>query len=172
MSSATETEQALCMPTPTSEHKRFEPFAGKFRAEVRMWMGQGDPMIATGTMTNTLELGGIYLQQDYAGDPNDGPFPAFEGKGFWGFNTTTKQYEGFWVDNASNQMQLEKGQIDGTGKVWEMRSEALCAKTGQLMKKRSVIELQDNNHHKMTSYFTGPDGAVMKVMEINYTRVA
>jgi hypothetical protein len=172
MSEATQTESKYKMPTPGPEHHRFRPFAGKFRSEVKMWMGPGEPMVSTGTMINTLELGGLYLQQDYVGDPNDGPFPSFEGKGFWGFNPDLKRYEGFWIDNASSFMQNETGQVDAAGKVWEMHSEMFCGQTGQVYKKRSIIRLIDNDHHTMEMFFTGPDGNEMKNMEIMYTRVA
>ncbi len=172
MSDATQTEQAYQMPTAGTEHKRLKPFAGKFRAEVKMWMGPGDPMVSTGTMTNTFELGDLYLQQDYIGDASDGPFPSFEGKGFWGFNTTTNQYEGFWIDNACTNMQNEKGSVDAKGKVWEMKGEMICPQTKQTFQKRSVITLFDNNRHKMEMFFKGADGQEMKNMEINYERVA
>ncbi len=171
MSDATQTEQTFQMPTAGPQHKRFEPFEGKFRSEVKMWMGPGDPMVSTGTMNNTLELGGLYLQQDYIGDPNDGPFPSFEGKGFWGYNPTSEKYEGFWIDNASAMMQNETGSVDASGKVWQMQGEMLCAQTKQHFKKRSVITLQDNDHHSIEMYFTGPDGQETKCMEINYERV-
>ncbi len=57
----------------TEDHKRLAPFAGSFKAEVKMWMGPGDPMVSTGRMVNTLDLGGRFLHQVYTGDPNDGP---------------------------------------------------------------------------------------------------
>jgi hypothetical protein len=123
-------------------------------------------------MTNTLELSGLYLQQDYIGDPNDGPFPSFEGKGFWGYNTTQNRYEGFWIDNASTTMQMEHGQLDESGKIWEMKGEMICPQSRQPFTKRSVITLIDDNTNRIEMYFTGPDGNEMKCMEINYTRVA
>lgn len=172
MSDATQTAEMFQMPTPGAEHNRLKPFVGKFRAEVKMWMGPGDPMISTGTMVNTFELGGLYLQQDYVGDANEGPFASFEGKGFWGFNTTSKEYEGFWIDNASTTMQKETGKVDAKGKVWEMTSEMICPQTKQLLHKRSVISLIDNNHHKMEMFFKGADGQEMKNMEIDYSRIS
>ena len=42
--------------------------------------------------------------------------------------------------------------------------------TGNKMKKRSVITLQDNDHHKMEMFFAGPDGNEAKGMEISYER--
>ena len=110
--------QACGMPTAGEQHFRLTPFVGKFRSTVKLWMGPGEPMISTGTMTNTLELNGLYLQQDYVGDPSDGPFPSFLGKGFWGYNPHTQQYEGFWIDTAASMMQFESGDVDPSGRVW------------------------------------------------------
>ena len=168
------TEQAteqFQMPTPGAEHDLLKPFEGTFKSEVKMWMGPGDPMISTGTITNTFDLGGIYLHQDYVGDQTEGPFPSFCGKGYWGYNTTDKRYEGFWIDNASTSMQFETGQVDVGGKVWEMTSKMTCAHTGQVMNKRSVITLVDDNHNSIEMFFTGEDCNEMKAMEINYFRV-
>ncbi len=67
----------------TPEHETLAAFAGTFRAEVSMWMGPEEPMVSTGTMVNELDLGGRFLEQTYTGDPNDGPFPAFEGRGYF-----------------------------------------------------------------------------------------
>ena len=111
------------MAALSDAHKRFETFIGTFKAQVKMWMGPGDPMVSTGTLTNDLELGGRYLRQVYMGDAQEGPFANFEGRGYWGFNTTTNQYEGFWIDTASTSMQRETGDVDSTGKVWTMVGE-------------------------------------------------
>ena len=79
-----QTQDGACMQMGalTEAHQKFDPFVGKFTAEVKLWMGPGDPMISTGMMTNTLDLGGRYLCQCYKGDPSDGPFPNFEGRGY------------------------------------------------------------------------------------------
>ncbi len=170
MSDSTQTEAPNMMPRPTTQHRRLEPFAGQFRSEVKMWMGSGDPYISTGTMTNSWQVDDLFLHQDYVGDASQGAVPAFRGQGFWGFNTTTGHYEGFWIDNASTMMQMESGDVDESGKIWTMHSEVRCSRTGVKMKKRSVITLIDNHHHKIEMFFTGADGNEMKAMEINYTR--
>ena len=172
MSEAAETEQqGFTMPSAGPEHKHLQPFAGTFKSEVKMWMGPGDPMISTGTITNSWQLDGLFLHQDYVGDHGDGPFPSFAGQGYWGYNTTSNKYEGFWIDNASTTMQMETGEVDADGKVWTMHSEVTCPQTGSLMKKRSVITLIDTDHNKIEMYFTTADGNEMKAMEINYVRV-
>lgn len=151
-------------------HKKLEPFVGTFKAEVKMWMGPGDPMVTTGTMVNSMDLGGRYLRQEYQGDESEGPFPNFAGRGFWGYNTVANKYEGFWIDSASTFMQTEAGDVDAAGRVWTMVGEFLNPQTKQPMKKRSVISVQDRDHHSLEMYFAGPDGNEVKSMEIQYQR--
>lgn len=172
MTEQTQSDACAQMGATGEEHKKLEPFVGTFRAEVKLWMGPGDPHVSTGVMTNTMDLGGRFLKQVYQGDESDGPFSNFEGRGFWGYNTTDKQYEGFWIDSASTFMQSESGDIDATGKVWTMVGEMTNPQGGGTMKKRSVITLTDNDHHRMETYFSTPDGGEFKGMEIQYERVS
>lgn len=165
-----ETESDCMMAAPAgAEHDKLKPFVGKFKAEVRIWMGPGEPMISTGTMINTLDLDGRFLRHEYKGDPSDGPFPSFAGRGFWGYNDMVGQYEGFWVDNASNAMQVDRGNVDENGKVWTMSGECSSPQGGTMIK-RSVITLHDNDRHKMEMFFVH-DGQDNKGMEILYTRI-
>ncbi|MHC5002564.1 MAG: DUF1579 domain-containing protein [Planctomycetota bacterium] len=166
------TDQATEMmcDAATDAHKPLAQFVGTWSAEVKLWMGPGDPHVATGVMVNTLIFGDRFLREDYKGDPMEGPVPDFEGCGFFGYNTTTRKYEGFWIDTASTTMQTETGDVDSSGKVWTMVGEMLNPQTGQPMKKRTVITVKDNDHHSMETWFAGPDGSEFKGMEINYTR--
>lgn len=157
-------------PSVTDEHKRLFAFEGKFRAVVKLFMGPGDPMVTTGVMINSQQLGGLYLFQDYQGDAVDGPYPEFQGKGYWGYNTTDGCYEGFWIDNASPMMQLETGQYNDTDKAWEMHSEFTHPGTNQPVKRRTVIKLIDDDHHSMEAYMETDDGEA-KTMEIQYERI-
>ncbi len=158
-------------PVPGAGHALLEPFAGTFRATVRIWMGPGEPMVQHGTMVSSFQVGGLYLFQDYQSDPGPGPGAGFVGKGFWGYNTGAKEYEGFWIDNASTMMQLEKGSVDTSGKVWTMRSKFVHPHFGREVDKRSVIRLIDDDHNDLTSYMTGPDGNEFRTMEILFERV-
>ena len=167
---ATEHESCAAMNALADAHAKFEPFVGTFTSQVTMWMGPGDPMVSTGVMVNSLDLGGRFLRHDYKGDPNDGPFTNFAGRGFWGFNTVTNKYEGFWIDNASTLMQNEVGEVDASGKVWTMIGHVANPQTGKPMRKKSVITLHDRDAHTMEMYFEGPDGSDHKAMEITYRR--
>lgn len=158
------------MAAPGTEHERLKPFLGTFSATVRIWTGPGDPMVSTGAMTNTLELGGRFVKQDYKGDPTPDPtpFPNFAGQGYWGFNKHTQKYEGFWIDSASTVMQNEAGTVDESGKVWTMTGE-IVGPDGEATTKRSVITLVDDDHHHMEMFFTKGDQEFMG-MDIQYTR--
>lgn len=156
------------MSAPVAQHEKMRPFIGTFRAEVKIWMGPGDPNESTGTMTNTFVLGDRFLKQDYKGDPNDGPFPEFEGHGYWGYNKSIGKYEGLWIDNASTIMQTDRGDVDESGKRWEMIGE-MVGPDGNTFVKRSVITLEDDDHHSIEMFFKHGDRE-SKAMEIRYKR--
>jgi hypothetical protein len=173
MSEPSTTHSEICQSgAPGAAHRRLEAFVGKFRAHVKLWMGPGDPHETSGVMRNTFELGGRFLRQEYEADESEGPFPCFQGRGYWGYNTITNQYEGFWIDTASTMMTTETGQVDTSGKVWTMTGTFHDPETGAPMQKRSVITLRDDDNHAMESFFILPDGKETKVMEIQYERIA
>ena len=157
------------MHQPGAEMDRLKPFIGTFAAQVKLWMGPGEPMVSTGTMVNEVDLGGLFLRQDYNGDPSPGPFGNFAGRGFWGYNQTVKRYEGFWIDNVSSIMQFESGELDDSGKVWTMIGEKPNPGTGGKMIKRSVITVENDDHHTMEMFFDAGEGEA-KSMEIDYRR--
>ncbi len=160
------------MARPAPQHALLEPFVGTFRARVRLWTGPGEPMETTGTMVNALDLGGRYLRHEYQGDAVEGPFPAFAGRGYMGFNKATGRFEGFWIDNASTMMQVETGEVDADGTTFTMRSELTLPGSGGRIVKRSVIRVLGRDRHTMTSWFAGPDGNETKSMEIEYERAS
>ena len=159
------------LPQPGPAHELLEPFVGTFQAEVKLYMGPGDPAVSTGVMVNEFQLNGLWLMQTYKGDAVEGPFPNFAGYGFWGWNFAAQKYEGFWVDSVSPAMQTESGSVDDTGRVWTMLSKHTNPQTGEPMTKKSIIELVDSDNHRMVVYFSSPDGTDFKSMEIHYTRV-
>lgn len=157
------------MAPPGAEHERLKAFAGTFRAEVKLWMGPGEPLTMTGTMVNSMDLGGRFLRQEYTGDPAPGPFPAFEGRGFWGYNDVVGRFEGLWIDNASTVMQTDTGSVDDAGKTWTMSGKVPDPQSGELITKRSVITLEDDDHHRIEMFFV-KGGQEFKTMEIAYVR--
>lgn len=166
----TDASAAPGLPRPGPQHERLRPFVGTFRARVSIFVGPDQTQESTGTMVSRFVLDGLYLHQDYQGDPVGEGFPRFAGQGYWGYDQASGKYEGFWIDNGSTTMQRESGDVDATGRVWTMHSELRHPGTGQLLVKRSVISLLDEDHHEMESYFTAPDGQEIRTMRIKYRR--
>ena len=155
---------------PGPEHELLRPFRGVFLATVRIWTGPAEPLVQSGIMRSEFVLSGLYLFQDYTGFPAPEPWPSFLGKGFWGFNSTTREYESFWIDNASTTMQLERGSVDDSGRIWTMKSEFVHPHTRARYQKRTVVRLLDENRNDMTSWLAGVDGREFKSMEISFER--
>ncbi|MEM8836131.1 MAG: DUF1579 family protein [Planctomycetota bacterium] len=159
------------MAAPAEQHELLKKFEGTFKSEVRMWFEPGgEPHVSTGTMVNELDLGGRFLKQTYTGDPNEGPFPAFEGRGYFGFNKTTNEFEGFWIDNAVTSMSTEQGRVNADCTRWEMHTDMQCPMSGEPMKRRSVCIWKDADHHVMEMYHTAEGHPETKSMEIRYER--
>jgi len=159
------------MSRPTEKHDLLKPFVGTFKATVTLHFGPDNSHTTTGIMVNEFDLGGRYLKQTYTGDPSDGPFPEFLGRGYWGYNTIQNKYEGFWIDSASTAMATESGQTDDNGKTWTMTGDQPNPCGGPAtMPKRTVITLTDNDNHTMESFLADDKGNEFKTMSITYTR--
>ncbi len=154
--------------SPSDGHRELEPMVGTFNAVVKMWMEPGaDPAVSEGVMVNEWTLGGRYIQHTYKGESFGGPF---EGQGFMGFNNTTREYEGLWIDTASTAMSTESGAYDASTKTFTMHGDMVCPSTKDKYSRRDIVKIIDDDNHVMEMYFTGPDGNEMKNMEITYTR--
>jgi hypothetical protein len=171
MSEAQSSPAAFSLPKPGPAHDRLKPFEGKFHAEVDVWMGPGEPMRSTGTMVNSWDLVGLYLHQHYQGNASAPGWPPFCGRGYWGFNFGTGEYEGFWIDNASSMIQTETGSVDAAGKVWNMVSEFIHPASGDKVRKRSEIRLIDRDHHEMETWMATGDEPEHRTMLIRYRRM-
>jgi len=162
----TKFDQPVYAPAdPGPEHALLKPFEGVFNAIVKLWLGPDESLEQPGVMTNTFQLAGFFLHQDYVGEQH-----GFAGKGYWGFNQTDRKYEGFWIDTASSTMLHESGDVDESGTIWTMHSSATNPETGDVMTKRSVIRLIDNDHHIMELFLSVDGRPEFRNMEIQYTR--
>lgn len=167
------TDACMAAGELTAEHELLKRFEGTWRAEVKMWMGPGpetgaEPMVSRGTMRNTPIFGGRFVEQDYADDAG-----MFQGRGFFGYNTVEKRWEGFWIDTMATFMMTERGAYDAATNSWTMTDELRDPGSGHMMRKRSVVTLRDDGTHTMETWFTplaGRNaGKESKCMEIAYT---
>ncbi len=159
-------DHPMQLPQPGPEHQSLARFAGKWRAEVKLFFVPGaPPQVSTGTMVNTLVLNGLFLHQDYTDDAGQ-----YFGKGFWGYDQVGKRYEGLWLDVMMSGFQSERGQHDPKSDTYRMEGAMLHPQTGQPIRKVSVIAVHGANEHSVTQFIEFQPGQEMKTMEIRYTR--
>jgi len=153
--------------TPGDPHKRLDAFAGNWDTKISMWMMPGsDPVLSTGTSTNTMTMGGRYLEQHFKGEFGGMPF---EGVGYTGYDNVKKQYWGTWMDSMSTGMMASTGSSTD-GKTWNFTATMADPMTGKDSESTEKITITDADHHTMEMWGAGPDGKQYKMMEIQYSR--
>ena len=148
-------------------HKLLDRFTGTWNAEVKMFMDpSADPVVMPGKMTNEWVMDGRFLKQKFEGQMMG---QKFAGVGYWGYNNVSKEYEGVWLDSMSTAISVSRGKPSASDKSFEMVSQESDPRTGEKVKVKSMIEVQDEDHHTYSRYHMTPGGPV-KGLEIHYTR--
>ncbi|MCC2616556.1 DUF1579 domain-containing protein [Aestuariibacter halophilus] len=153
----------------TEEHRLLHRLAGEFSAEMEMFMGQEQPLRGQGTMHNRLLFDGRYLHQHFQASPMAPGQPAFNGEGYWGYNTVSKVFEIVWIDSVSTMLQVERGTFNDW--CWDMRGELTDPHSGKPLFKRSLINVDNANEYQMTIQLARQPEQWQTSMEIRYTRI-
>jgi Protein of unknown function (DUF1579) len=85
------------MPQPTAEHQRLKQDVGTWDAQIKMWMGPGEPMVSQGTETVSM-VGPFWQVSTFEGSMMG---ETFTGKGWMGWDPEKKQYVSAWVDSTT-----------------------------------------------------------------------
>ena len=155
--------------TPSEGHKIFESLAGRWKHTIRWWTAPNtDPEISEGTNTNTLILGGRYLEQEAQGTAMG---QSFEGRGISGFDNLTHEYQSVWIDNMGTGMMNSVGKYDAPTKtLTEQGTMDDCVTGDSKSPFRSVMKWADDKHYTYEMYTRAPDGKEFRSMEILYER--
>lgn len=153
------------MAQPGPEHAILKQFEGKWTGRVESFMpGMTDS--STGTMTNSLVLGGRWLKQDWTGEFMKDPF---SGIGYWGYDKAKQTWVSTWMDTFSTGVMLSQGGYDPTTKTWTLMSNCTDP-AGNESAMRETITVKGPDQHVLEMYSSGMDGKDMLVMRISYTR--
>ena len=159
--------QALAKPGP--EHKILQSMAGYFKADIKLWAEPGkSPESSQGTMKRSMILGGLFLQEDFAGKMMG---MDFAGAGFTGYDVQKKKYVAVWLDNMSGSIMSMDVTYDDKSKTISGAFDDVDPATGKKVRMRDVIRVVSPDH-QIQEMFTIPEGgAEIKTMEIHYHRV-
>jgi hypothetical protein len=154
--------------TPTESHKRLEAMVGTFDAKVRSTIDPSQPaQESVATSVNSWVLGGRYVEQQFEGEFMGEPW---RGIGYTGYDNIQKKFVSVWMDTAGTGMMFltsapdKSGKtISGSARIWDPLSE-------KPLPVESKIVITDADHHSFELWGKAPNGALMKLMEIQYTR--
>ena len=150
-------------------HKMLAKSNGTWNAEVTFWMGIDSPAVkSTGTAVNSMILDGHFQQAKFSGDMMGMPF---QGISTTGYDNTTKEFVGTWIETMSTSMMIMRGTWDEASKSIVLTGSQKNPANGLECKMKQVLKMPDDNTQVMEMY--GPDGQTgkeFKMMEIKYTR--
>jgi hypothetical protein len=152
---------AQAPPKPGPEHDKLKEMVGTWEASVKSPAGD-----SKGTMTYKMELGGLWLVEDFQGDFGG---MAFQGRGMTSYDSAKKKYVTVWVDSFTTDVSVLEGTFDKDGKVQTMKGD-MAGPDGQKMKVTMITERKDKDNVVTTMLGAGPDGKEMEMMKMTYTR--
>ncbi len=153
--------------TPGEPHKWMETLSGEWNAETKMWMDPSQPpMISKGSCTNTMIMGGRYLEYKFKGDVMGMPF---EGQGVMAYDNAAKKYYSTWHDSMSTGLMYMEGTYDEQNHTMTSVGSCIDPMTGEPMQIKEIAKYHSKDKHVMEMYMI-MDGQEIKTMEITYTR--
>jgi hypothetical protein len=154
--------------TPGEPHAHFARLAGSWTTKTKSWMDPSKPPEeTTGSCEFRVVLGGRYLEQRFEGSMMGQPF---SGIGFTGYDNIKKKYEAFWIDTAGTGMMVMTGTPDKSGKKTTYTGSMIDPTNGKKVALRSVDTEIDADSLLFEMWMSGPDGKMVKSMEMTYTR--
>jgi hypothetical protein len=157
----------LVSPRPGPEHEVLKQAEGVWNCTSEMRATpDSPPTTSKGVATCTMGCGGLWLIEDFKGDPSGQPF---HGHGITGYDSLRKKFVGDWVDGMMTHLFHFEGTYDAGKKTLTLWTESPDA-SGKLEKWRAVTEFQDRDTRLWSAYFTAPDGREFVSLKITYKR--
>lgn len=158
----------MAYATPGAPHKALEGLVGTWDVKSKVSMAPGaPPEETTGTSENKMILGGRYLEQHYEGTAMGQPF---HGIGVTAFDNYKRKFVATWIDSMGTGIVMTTGTFNKAGKVitsWGTMDDPAMKKTTKV---KTVVTIVDADHHTYESWSGGPDGKMVKNLEIHFTR--
>lgn len=153
---------------PGAEHEGLAELAGSWTVTTRFWMApDADPQVSEATAERSMIFGGRVLEEQFSGEMDGQPF---EGRATTGFDNVTGRYWGTWIDTVSTGVTLLYGGYDEATGLWIMEGDTPDPMSGDVVPMRIESRADGPDRHIDTFYMPGPDGALVRTMEMVYER--
>jgi hypothetical protein len=149
---------------------------GDWDTESSFWFEPGAPATSVkGHAKFEPIMGARFVTQEYAGkiampDQNGKTVEKeFKGRGLYGYNTVTKEYETTWIDSFATGISLSTGKKNAQGDI-VFTGTVDDPGTGQKTTSKSVLHHESKDKMVFTMFEKGSDGSEHKSIEVVYTR--
>ena len=159
------TEAWAKLAEPGENHEWLGFLVGKWHADVKFWMGPGEPQISEGTSETSWILGKRFLRTRYTGRMEDKPF---EGFATIGFNNITSEYQSAWADEMSTALVMASGKREKD--VLTLKGVTNLPQMGKVPF-RDVWTKVSQDEYTMEEFWTMEGMGEMRVMAITYKRI-
>lgn len=157
----------MAYSTPGEIHKLMAKSVGTWNGNITMWMKPGaPPMNSTGVMTNTMIMGGRYLQGMNTGNFMGQPY---EGIDMTGYDNAKKMFVSSYIDNMGTGMVFLTGTWNAATNSINFTGMEVDPVSGKDIPVREVLTFVDDNNQVFAMYNTA-GGQEYKAMEIKYVR--
>lgn len=136
---------------------------------VASWMmPDAPPTYGKATSTETVVVGGLYMQGDYSGTMMGAPM---SGKSLTGYDKMKKKFVSSWIDNMGSGIVRLEGDYDAATKTLNMKGKQSDPGRNAEADIRQEQKWIDDNTYMLTMYGTGPDGKTeQKFMQGTFKR--
>lgn len=162
------TQNAAAASMPGTHHNVLDVLVGVWDVSANFDAGPGQPPeTASGRMTNSWQLEGRWLKQDYTGTMAS--LGRFTGLGYIGYDNVAGHYVSTWMDTLSTTMLSSKGSFDKDRSALTLSGQ-FAVPGGATFSQRQVITVAGPDRYTVAMYLTGPDGVEFKTGDLEYTR--
>jgi len=148
-------------------HAQLAGQAGRWRAEMEMWMGPDAPPVETTyQVSRTMQLDGRVLHEDWTGEFMGRPY---HGIGRTGYDNTTGEFWSTWTDNMSTGLMISHGKRQPDGRI-EMTGDYVDPVTAETVPARFVWTFPGPDSERMEAYETRGGEEFMN-MRMTLTRI-
>jgi hypothetical protein len=145
---------------PGAEHKKLQPFVGNWTFTMKLWT---DPNQAPAELKGTIErkwiMDGRFVQETARGEcATTGK--AFEGLGILGYNSAQKKFSLTKVCGLCGTVSSDLVTCDSSGTRFECATEQCCPLSGQKIKGRDEVVIENHDRIVLNVYKTINDREV------------
>ena len=152
------------------EHREMAELVGTWTATMTMWMDPSvPPQRSEGTAVRRLILGGHVMEEVMTITVMG---QAYEGRGLSGYDTITKRHWGIWTDNMGTGVTISYGGWNDAKDLFVLEGESSNPMEGKVIAMRIESRMDGADREVDTFFNPGPDGAMIRTMEIIYERQA